>query len=113
MSLKLHLPPPMKTAQMESKLKGCSGHWPVFLNKDCNLIEYLEFTKAFVLYMQSSGICVPDDCMYNTNAFVNSRYSMRLQSLFKKTGQWPEHPLSFDSIWAVFIGGGRCSFSDI
>merc|ERR1712215_248555 len=31
---------------------------PVFLNKDCNLIEFLEFTKAFVLYMQSSGTTI-------------------------------------------------------
>merc|ERR1711936_1495026 len=38
---------------------------PVFLNKDCNLIEYLEFTKAFVLYMQSSGTQIPRDAVFS------------------------------------------------
>merc|ERR1712215_613884 len=36
---------------------------PVFLNKDCNLKEFLEFTKAFVLYMQSSGTTIPRDAV--------------------------------------------------
>merc|ERR1712215_421578 len=38
---------------------------PVFLNKDCNLIEFLEFTKAFVLYMQSSGTTIPRDAVFS------------------------------------------------
>merc|ERR1712030_49013 len=37
----------------------------VFLNKDCNLIEFLEFTKAFVLYMQSSGTTIPRDAVFS------------------------------------------------
>ena len=36
---------------------------PIFLNKDCNLIEFTEFTKAYVLYMKSSGTAIPRDAV--------------------------------------------------
>merc|ERR1711936_720100 len=31
---------------------------PVFLNKDCNLIEFLEFTKAIIWYNNTTRCCV-------------------------------------------------------
>ena len=36
---------------------------PVFLTKDCTLIEFVEFTKAYVLYMQSSTP-IPKDAIF-------------------------------------------------
>merc|ERR1712208_103065 len=36
---------------------------PVFLTKDCNLIEFTEFTKAYIIYMQSSGTTMPRDAV--------------------------------------------------
>ena len=38
---------------------------PIFLNKDCNLIEFVEFTKAYVLYMKSSGTTIPRDAVFS------------------------------------------------
>ena len=37
---------------------------PVFLTKDCTLIEFVEFTKAYVLYMQSSTP-LPKDAIFS------------------------------------------------
>ena len=38
---------------------------PIFLTKDCNLIEFVEFTKAYVLYMKSSGTTIPRDAVFS------------------------------------------------
>merc|ERR1711891_35701 len=36
---------------------------PIFLTKDCNLIEFTEFSKAYIIYMQSSGTTIPRDAV--------------------------------------------------
>merc|ERR1711895_422995 len=38
---------------------------PIFLTKDCNLIEFVEFTKAYILYMKSSGTTIPRDAVFS------------------------------------------------
>ena len=38
---------------------------PIFLAKDCSLMEFTEFTKAYIIYMNSSGTPIPRDAVFS------------------------------------------------
>ena len=52
-------------ARAQLTFKPQSDLKPAYLAKDCSLTEFNTFTKAFIIYMNSSGTPIPREAIYS------------------------------------------------